>query len=63
MCEGCRGVGRREGAQERENEGLTLSSWIKTREGYQGKRFLESGSHCGVSKKPRTRETPRKPQG
>lgn len=33
VCEGCRGVGRREGAQERENEGLTLSSWIKTREG------------------------------
>ena len=47
--EGDRRMKRGEGEQEIEDEGSGRSSWVKNREGEQGKRYLEKGSHCGVS--------------
>ena len=47
----------------REPEGSGWLSWGKDREGEQEKRYLDRGSHYGISKKAGTREIPGNPQG
>ena len=47
---------------ERVHEGLGRLNLGNDREREQGKRYLDKGSHYGVSEKPGTREIPRNPQ-
>ena len=46
----------------RGHEGSEGWSWGKSREGGQGKRYLDRGSHYGISEKPGTREIPKNPK-
>ena len=45
-----------------ELDGLGRLSWGKDREEEQGKRYLDRGSHYGISEKAGTRELARNPQ-
>ena len=52
-----------EGNQGGECEGSGRSRWVMDKQGEQGKRYIERGSHYRVNKKPSTKKTPRHPKG
>ena len=51
------------GEWEGECERSRMRSSVKVKEGEQRKGYLDSWSHCGISKKPGTREIPLNLQG